>query len=117
MADALPSIVVTGISGNLGQRLLPMLAGFHVVGVDFRPPPGNSSVQFVKMDLGEEASCQQLLQLLRDVRPTAVVHLAFVIGRGAHGSARPPAHVAGQRGGHGAGHGSHRGGQSRMADG
>ena len=80
MADALPSIVVTGISGNLGQRLLPMLAGFHVVGVDFRPPPGEAiPVQFVKMDLGQEASCQQLLQLLRDVRPTAVVHLAFVM--------------------------------------
>jgi nucleoside-diphosphate-sugar epimerase len=79
MADALPSIVVTGISGNLGQRLLPMLTGFHVVGVDFRPPQGNLPVQFVKMDLGQEASCQQLLQLLRDVRPTAVVHLAFVM--------------------------------------
>lgn len=79
MADALPSIVVTGISGNLGQRLLPMLAGFHVVGVDFRPPPNNPSVQFVMMDLGQEASCQQLLQLLRETRPTAVVHLAFVM--------------------------------------
>jgi nucleoside-diphosphate-sugar epimerase len=79
MADALPSIVVTGISGNLGQRLLPMLAGFHVVGVDFRPPQGNLPAQFVKMDLGQEASCQGLLQLLRDVRPTAVVHLAFVM--------------------------------------
>jgi len=79
MTDALPSILVTGISGNLGQRLLPMLAGFHVVGVDFRPPPGNLPVQFVKMNLGEEASCQQLLQLLREVRPMAVVHLAFVM--------------------------------------
>src|ERR1700690_1096339 len=79
MTDALPSILVTGISGNLGQRLLPTLAGFHVVGVDFRPPPGNLPVQFVKMNLGEEASCQQLLQLLREVRPMAVVHLAFVM--------------------------------------
>jgi nucleoside-diphosphate-sugar epimerase len=79
MADALPSVVVTGISGNLGQRLLPVLAGFRVVGVDFRAPQNDLPVQFVKMDLGEEASCQQLLQLLRDVRPVAVVHLAFVM--------------------------------------
>jgi nucleoside-diphosphate-sugar epimerase len=79
MPDALPSIVVTGISGNLGQRLLPLLTGFRVVGVDFRPPQGNLPIQFVQMDLGEEASCQQLLKLLREVRPVAVVHLAFVM--------------------------------------
>jgi len=79
MLDALPSIVVTGISGNLGQRLLPLLTGFRVVGVDFRPPQGNLPIQFVQMDLGEEASCQQLLKLLREVRPVAVVHLAFVM--------------------------------------
>jgi nucleoside-diphosphate-sugar epimerase len=79
MADALPSIVVTGISGNLGQRLLPMLAGFRVVGVDFRPPQTDLPIQFVQMDLGQEASCLQLLQLLREVRPVAVVHLAFVM--------------------------------------
>ena len=99
MADALPSILVTGISGNLGQRLLPMLAGFRVVGVDFRPPrldlaktdllktdllksdlqKNDVPIQFVQMDLGQEASCLQLLQLMRDVRPVAVVHLAFVM--------------------------------------
>jgi nucleoside-diphosphate-sugar epimerase len=79
MPDALPSIVVTGISGNLGQRLLPLLTGFRVVGVDFRPPQGNLPIQFVQMDLGEEASCQQFLKLLREVRPVAVVHLAFVM--------------------------------------
>src|SRR5450432_1477740 len=84
MADARPSILVTGISGNLGQRLLPMLAGFRVVGVDFRPPRLDSShtdfpIQFVQMDLAREASCLQLLQLMRDVRPAAVVHLAFVM--------------------------------------
>ena len=79
MADALPSIVVTGISGNLGRRLLPMLAGFRVVGVDFRAPQTDLPTQFVQMDLGQEASCLQLLQLLREVRPVAVVHLAFVL--------------------------------------
>lgn len=79
MANAPPSIVVTGISGNLGQRLLPMLSDFRVVGVDFRPPATDSSLQFEKIDLAEEASCMQFLQLLRDVRPVAVVHLAFVV--------------------------------------
>jgi nucleoside-diphosphate-sugar epimerase len=79
MGDALPSIVVTGISGNLGRRLMPLLAGFRVVGVDFRPPQIDLPIQFVEMDLGQEASCLQLLQLLRDVRPVAVVHLAFVL--------------------------------------
>jgi nucleoside-diphosphate-sugar epimerase len=79
MGNAPPSIVVTGISGNLGQRLLPMLSGFRVVGVDFRPPQTESSLQFEQMDLGEESSCLQFLQLLRDVRPVAVVHLAFVL--------------------------------------
>jgi len=79
MGDALPSIVVTGISGNLGQRLLPLLSHFRVVGVDFRPPQADLPIRFEQMDLGEEASCLQLLQLFRDVRPIAVVHLAFVM--------------------------------------
>ncbi len=79
MADAPPAVVVTGISGNLGQRLLPWLSGFRVVGVDFRPPQADLSIQFVQMDLGLESSCLELLQLLRDTRPVAVVHLAFIM--------------------------------------
>jgi nucleoside-diphosphate-sugar epimerase len=79
MGNGPPSIVVTGISGNLGRRLLPMLAGFRVVGVDFRPPQTDQALQFEQMDLGEEASCLQFIQLMRDVRPVAVLHLAFVM--------------------------------------
>lgn len=79
MGDALPSIIVTGISGNLGQRLLPMLSGFRVIGVDFREPKTNLPQQFVQMDLGQESSCLELLHLLHEVRPVAVVHLAFVM--------------------------------------
>jgi nucleoside-diphosphate-sugar epimerase len=79
MADSLPSVIVTGISGNLGQRLLPMLSGFRVVGVDFRPPQTDSPLQFVQMDFSVESSCLGMIQLLRDVRPVAVVHLAFVM--------------------------------------
>lgn len=79
MENAPPSIVVTGLSGNLGMRLLPMLTGFRVVAVDFRPPTTDHPLKFEKMDLAEEASCMQFLQLLRDVRPVAVVHLASVV--------------------------------------
>ena len=79
MADALPSIVVTGISGNLGRCLLPLLSRFRVVGVDFRPPQADLPIRFEQMDLGEEASCLQMIQLFRDVRPVAVAHLAFVM--------------------------------------
>ena len=32
------TVLVTGIAGNLGTRLLPMLSNFHVVGVDLHPP-------------------------------------------------------------------------------
>jgi nucleoside-diphosphate-sugar epimerase len=78
MGDAPPSIIVTGISGHLGQRLLPLLNRFRIVGVDFRPPQ-NSGIRFEQMDLGEEASCLELIRLFRDVRPVAVVHLAFVM--------------------------------------
>jgi nucleoside-diphosphate-sugar epimerase len=79
MGEALPAIVVTGISGHLGQHLLPLLTRFRVVGVDFRPPGSALPMQFEQMDLGEESSCLELIQLLREVRPVAVVHLAFVM--------------------------------------
>jgi len=35
---AKPVVVVTGIAGNLGSRLLPMLQRFSVIGVDITPP-------------------------------------------------------------------------------
>ena len=79
MANSTPAIVVTGISGNLGRQLLPLLSSFRVVGVDFRPPQTDLPIQFEQMDLAEEASCLQLIQLFKDVRPVAVVHLAFVM--------------------------------------
>jgi nucleoside-diphosphate-sugar epimerase len=79
MADALPCVVVTGISGNLGRRLVPLLSRFRIVGVDFRPPKADLALQFVKMDFSLESSCLEFLGLLREVRPVAVVHLAFVM--------------------------------------
>ena len=76
---AKPVVVVTGISGNLGSRLLPLLGSFSVIGVDVHPPRTDSELQFESMDLGQESSTRALYELMRDTRPHAVVHLAFVI--------------------------------------
>lgn len=74
-----PTVLVTGISGNLGVRLLPLLADYQVIGVDLNPPKGAHALRFVRMDFGVEESCRQLLLLLKESRPSAVLHLAFVI--------------------------------------
>ena len=79
MASAKPVVVVTGIAGNLGSRLLPLLGDFSVIGVDLSPPQTDLPLQFERMDLGEESSTRVLYELLRDTRPVSVVHLAFVI--------------------------------------
>lgn len=76
---ARPVVVVTGVSGNLGSRLLPLLRSFSVIGVDVHPPQTDSELQFESLDLGQESSTRKLYELLRDTHPSAVVHLAFVI--------------------------------------
>src|SRR5258708_20531933 len=76
---AKPVVVVTGVSGNLGSRLLPLLGSFSVIGVDISPPQSDSELQFERLDLGEEASTRPLYELLRDTHASAVIHLAFVI--------------------------------------
>ena len=74
-----PSLVVTGISGNLGSRLLPLLEDFDVIGVDIVPPRTDLPLRFEKIDLGREACCRQLVQILRESNARSVVHLAFII--------------------------------------
>jgi len=76
---AKPVVVVTGISGNLGSRLLPLLGSYSVIGVDINPPHTDSELQFESLDLGQESSTRTLYELLRDTHPYAVIHLAFVI--------------------------------------
>jgi nucleoside-diphosphate-sugar epimerase len=80
METAKPTIIVTGVSGNLGQRLLPQLSDYKVVGIDLMPPPHFPVDRFVALDLGREESTRELLLLLRELQPVSVVHLAFVIG-------------------------------------
>ena len=74
-----PTVVVTGIAGNLGQRLLPLLNDFSVVGLDLHPPRELQPAVFERFDLAQESSCHRLIDLLRATRAVAVVHLAFVI--------------------------------------
>ena len=76
---AKPVVVVTGVSGNLGSRLLPLLGSFSVIGVDVTPPRTDSELHFESLDLGRESSTRKLYELLRDTHAFAVVHLAFVI--------------------------------------
>src|SRR5258706_3133265 len=79
MDTAKPTIIVTGASGNLGQRLLPQLSDYTVVGIDVTPPTHSPVDRFVALDLGREESTRELLLLLRELQPVSVVHLAFVI--------------------------------------
>lgn len=74
-----PVVIVTGVSGNLGRRLLSLLRGFEVVGMDMEAPQESSLPQFHAIDFGAEASCEQLASVLRDTEARAVVHLAFVV--------------------------------------
>jgi nucleoside-diphosphate-sugar epimerase len=79
MTSPKPTIVITGISGNLGLRLLPLLGDYQIIGIDLKPPDTHLPVRFVGMDLGQEESCRDLMQMLRDVRACAILHLAFVL--------------------------------------
>ncbi|HSB74046.1 MAG TPA: NAD-dependent epimerase/dehydratase family protein, partial [Terriglobales bacterium] len=79
MLEARPTVLITGIAGNLGRRLFLQLPDFNVVGVDLAPPAGLGLARFASLDLGNEASCRQLTQLLQESRASALVHLAFVI--------------------------------------
>jgi UDP-glucose 4-epimerase len=75
-----PTVLITGVAGNLGLWLLQNLPDFQVIGADIREPAcATAMFRFEKVDLAEERSCDQLLDLMRAYRPEAVVHLAFVL--------------------------------------
>jgi len=79
MAEVQSTVLVTGIAGNLGSRLLPQLPDFRVVGVDLAQPSLKGLFRFESLDIGEERSCDGLVRLLRETGAASVVHLAFVI--------------------------------------
>jgi nucleoside-diphosphate-sugar epimerase len=74
MDSTKPSVVVTGISGNLGQRLAPMLETFSVVGIDVTPPGAGRPVY-----TADKKSTRELFLCL--IAAATFVHLAFVIDR------------------------------------
>src|ERR1700730_15063156 len=78
MDEAKPSIVITGVSGDLGLKLLSELKGHRVTGIDLTPPETSLPLNFVRLDLGLEESCRELFLLMRSLRPVAVIHLAFI---------------------------------------
>jgi len=73
-----PTVLITGVSGNLGRRLLEQLTEYPTVGIDLVPPPAPLE-RFVSLDLGREESTRQINLLIRELKPRSVVHLAFVI--------------------------------------
>ncbi len=79
MDEARQTVLVTGIAGNLGLRLLRELGDMRVIGVDKAQPRTDLPLRFESVDLGEEPSCQQLVAILRETNAQSVVHLAFVI--------------------------------------
>src|SRR5579859_5264359 len=79
MASTKPSLLVTGVSGSLGTRLLPMLEGFNVIGLDSNPPSSSPAIEFERTDLGQESSCVRMARILRETSAVGVVHLAFLL--------------------------------------
>src|SRR5438034_462347 len=65
MGDSKPTVVVTGISGNLGTRLLPPLPGFAVIAVDLTPPSTDLPLRFAIHKMEADKVVQQRAPALR----------------------------------------------------
>jgi len=75
-----PSILITGLSGNLGQRLAAELKDFPLVGVDLFPPKvDHPRVEFCPLDLSQPDAPAALERLICDSNIRRVLHLAFVL--------------------------------------
>jgi len=73
-------ILITGLSGNLGQRLAPHLKDHLLVGVDlFAPVLDHPRVTFCQLDLSQPDAPAQLEALMREAGVRQVIHLAFVL--------------------------------------
>jgi nucleoside-diphosphate-sugar epimerase len=76
----LKRILVTGISGNLGRRLAPLLGEYDLISVDLHPPrPGTPAGKFVQLDLSSGGGQRRLAEIVEEEGPDAVLHLAFVL--------------------------------------
>jgi nucleoside-diphosphate-sugar epimerase len=73
-----PTVVVTGISGSLGLRTLRLLDFAQVIGVDIVPAQTDLPLRLEKIDMGREPACRQLVNIFKQTKATAVVHLAFL---------------------------------------
>jgi len=77
---ALPALLVTGLSGNIGRHLAPHLKDLLLVGVDlFSPRLDHPRVEFHALDLSQPEAPAVLENLMREARVRQVVHLAFVL--------------------------------------
>ncbi len=73
-------ILVTGLSGNLGQQLAPLLKEHPLVGVDlYRPRVDHPQVEFCQLDLSQSDAPEALASLIRSSQVRQIVHLAFVL--------------------------------------
>ncbi len=73
-------ILVTGISGNLGRRLAPLLESYELLSVDLYPPvAGTPAGKFIQLDLSSKAGQQELVRIVENEPLDAILHLAFVI--------------------------------------
>ena len=73
-------ILVTGISGNLGRRLAPLLEGYELISVDLHPPAaGTLAGRFIQLDISSNTGQQELAQIIENEPIDAILHLAFVI--------------------------------------
>ncbi|HEV1996121.1 MAG TPA: NAD-dependent epimerase/dehydratase family protein [Candidatus Acidoferrum sp.] len=73
-------LLVTGISGNLGRRLAPLLEGFDLYSADLHPsPPEIPAGRFHQLDLSCADGQAQIAGLIEREAIEAILHLAFVI--------------------------------------
>lgn len=79
MAADTSTVLITGVAGNLGSRLIPLLRGEKIIGVDFQLPLVAPAYPFHQLDLGDESSCGKIASLLIEKKVQSVIHLAFVL--------------------------------------
>ncbi|HEX7960345.1 MAG TPA: NAD-dependent epimerase/dehydratase family protein [Terriglobales bacterium] len=79
MASDASTVLITGVAGNLGSSLVPLLRGDKIIGVDFQLPLVAPAYPFYQLDLGDESSCGKIASLLIETKVQSVVHLAFVL--------------------------------------